>query len=97
MAANNRFLFIGTNKSPDAVEVQKSTFSITQIGGFSPPINVSAITVDQYGYVTITFGSFNSTDNAFFVLGPDGRGREDGGGAPFMLNTVQAVLPSTLP
>jgi hypothetical protein len=96
MAANNKFLFIGTNKSPEAVEVQKGTFSITQIGGFSPPINVSAITADQYGYVTVQFGSFSTGENGFVVLGPDGGGREDGGGAAFMLNTVQAVLPSTL-
>jgi hypothetical protein len=93
MAANNKFLFIGTNQSPQAVEIQKGTFSITQVGGFSPPINVSAITADQYGYVTITFGSFSSGDNGFVVLGPKGELEEDGGGASFMLNTVQAVLP----
>jgi hypothetical protein len=97
MAANNKFLFIGTNQSPQAVEIQKGTFSITQVGGFSPPINVSAITADQYGYVTVQFGSFSTGENGFVVLGPDGGGREDGGGAAFMLNTVQAVLPSTLP
>lgn len=96
MAANNKFLFIGTNKSSHAVEVQKGTFGITQIGGFSPPINVSAITPDRYGCVTITFGIFSGGENGFVVLGPDGGGREDGGGASFMLNTVQAVLPSTL-
>ena len=96
MAGNNKFLFIGTNNSPEAVEIQKSTFSITQIGGFSPPINVSAITADPYGYVTVQFGSFSTGENGFVVLGPDGGGREDGGGAAFMLSTVQAVLPSTL-
>jgi hypothetical protein len=98
MAANNKFLFIGTNRSPQAVEVQKGTFSITETaGGFSPPINVSAITADKYGYVTVTFGSFNpSKENGFIVFGSDGRAREIGGGASFMLNTVQAVLLSTL-
>jgi len=96
MAANNKFLFIGTNRSPQGVELDKRTFSITRVGGFSPPINVSAITADKYGYVTMTFGKFNDIENGFVVFGPDGGFREDGGGADFMLNTVQAVLPSTL-
>ncbi len=97
MAANNKFLFIGTNQTPNGLEVQKVTFAITEIGGFSPPINVTAITADKYGYVTLTFGSFSGGENGFVVIGPDGFGREDGGGASFMLNTVQAILPSTLP
>lgn len=67
---------------------------MTQIGGFSPPINAATIASDQYGYITITFGSF-SGDSGFVVLGPNGTEQEDGGGADFMLNTVQAVLPST--
>jgi hypothetical protein len=95
MAANSKFLFIGTNKSPEAVEIQKGTFTMSQFGGFSPPINVAGITADPYGYVTITFGSFNTSSNGFIVFNPEGAAVEDGGGAPFMLNTVQAVLPST--
>jgi hypothetical protein len=95
MAANKQFLFIGTNRTPDAVEINKRTFSVVQLGGFSPPINVFAITADQYGYVTISFGSFNGFDTAFIVIGPDGTEQEVGGGSQFMLNTVQAVLPST--
>jgi hypothetical protein len=96
MAANKQFLFIGTTRSPQGVEINKRTFSVTQVGGFSPPINVSAITADQYGYVTMSFGSFNGGSNGFYVFGPDGSVQEDGGGSEFMLNTVQAVLPSTL-
>jgi hypothetical protein len=96
MAANNQFLFIGTNRSPQGVEINKRTFSVTQSGEFSPPINVSAITADQYGYVTMSFGSFNSGNSGFIVFGPDGTAQEDGGGSQFTLNTVQAVLPSTL-
>jgi hypothetical protein len=96
MAANKEFLFIGTNRSSQAVEMDKRTFSVTQVGGFTPPINVSAITADQYGYVTVSFGSFNGGDTGFVVFGPDGGVEEDGGGSQFMLNTVQAVLPSML-
>jgi hypothetical protein len=97
MAANNRFLFIGTDQSPQAVEVNKSTLSVAAVGGFSPPLNVTAITADKYGYVTVTQGNFFSGGNGFYVFGPDGFGREDGGGAEFMLNTVNAVSTSTLP
>lgn len=96
MAANNNFIFMGTNQSPNAVRLQKSNFAIAQSGGFSPPLNVAAITANKYGYITVTFGNFE-TDNANIVFGPDGNTRGDGGGAGFMLSTDQAVLPSTLP
>ncbi len=97
MAANSKFLFIGTNQSPQAVEVKKSNFSLTQIGGFSPPINVTAITANSRGYVTVSFGGFSNGENGNYEFGPDGQGEGDGGGASFMLNTVAAVLPATLP
>jgi hypothetical protein len=97
MAANNRFLFIGTDQSPQAVEVNKSTLSVAAVGGFSPPLNVTAITADKYGYVTVTQGNFFTGFNGFYVFGPDGSGKADGGGADFMLNTVNAVSTSTLP
>jgi hypothetical protein len=96
MAANKKFLFVGTNQSPNAVEINKRTFSMVPLGGFSPPINVSAITADLYGYVTLSYGSFTGFDTAFIVVDPNGNAAEDGGGSEFMLNTVQAVLPSTL-
>lgn len=92
MAANNKFLFIGTNQgaSPFAVEVQKGTYVITPIGA----VGVSAITANKYGYVTVTFGS--GASSSFHVFGPDGSSNhEEGGGTNFMLNTIQAALPST--
>ena len=99
MAANTKFLFIGTNQSTQAVRLQKSNFAIVQSGNFSPPIPVTAITADKYGYVTVTFGKFSGfdVDNGMIVYGPDGSVREDGGGASFMLSTDQAVLPTTFP
>jgi hypothetical protein len=96
MAANRGHLYIGTNKSPQAVAVLKKTLAFTQIGGFSPPVNVSSITADDYGFVTVTFGSFNGTNNGFYVFGPDGSGQGDGGGASFTVGTAQAVRPPTL-
>src|SRR5438876_5811189 len=91
MAANKQFLFFGTRLNPEAVEINKRTFSVTQLGGFSPPINIFGITANDYGYVTLSFGKFNSSNTAFIVIGPDGSDVEDGVGSQFMLNTDQAI------
>jgi hypothetical protein len=92
MAANKQFLFIGTDQSPSAVQINKRTFSVTKLGGFTPPINVFGIFGDEYGYVTLSFGSFRTHNNDFIVVGPDGSVAEDGAVSQFMLNTIQAVL-----
>lgn len=97
MGANGLFLFIGTDQSPQAVRVQKSNLTVTQLGGFSPPINVTSITADNYGYVNVTQGDFNSGESGSSVYGPDGYEQSDGGGAEFLLNTRTAVQPSALP
>ena len=93
MAANKQFLFIGTDQSQQAVVLDKRTFSVTQLGGFSPPINVFAILVNQYGYATLSFGSFRGGGNkAFIVAGPDGSDEEEGDETQFMLDTVMGLL-----
>jgi len=99
MAANTKSLFIGTNQSTHAVRLQKSNFAVVESGSFTPPIPVTAITADKYGYVTVTFGAFSGFDveNGSTVYGPDGSVQQDGSGASFMLSTDQAVLPTTFP
>jgi hypothetical protein len=99
MAANAKFLFIGTNASIQSVSVQKNNFAIVQSGSFTPPIPVTAITADEYGYVTVTFGDFSGFDveNGEIVYGPDGAAEQSGGGAAFTLGTQQAVLPTSFP
>src|SRR5215470_6468223 len=92
LAANKQFLFIGTDQSQQAVVLDKRTFSVTQLGGFSPPINVFGIFANQYGYVTLTFGPFRGgTSNKFIVAGPDGSDKEDGDGTQVMLDTVMGL------
>ena len=92
MAANTQFLFLGTDQSPQAVELDKRTFSITQLGGFTPPINVFAILANQYGYATLSFGNFRGGGNkAFLVAGPDGSDEEEGDETQFMLDTVMGL------
>jgi len=97
MAANSGFLFIGTDQSPQAVRVQKSNLSTTLVGGFSPPINVTSITSDKYGYVTVTFGGFTGGEDGFYTFGPNGQSEGDGGGAWFMLSTDTGLSTSSLP
>jgi hypothetical protein len=92
MAANDGFIFVGTDASPNAVKVNKLTYSLTQLGGFSPPLPVTAITANDYGYVTVTQEAATQ-GSAFSVYGPNGMLQEDGGGAPFIPNTKNAYLP----
>jgi hypothetical protein len=96
MAANNGFLFIGTDQSPTAMRVQKGTFALTQTGGFEPPITVSSITADAYGYITIAFGSFTSGHGEQIVIRPNGDFASDGGPASFTLNSMNGVSTATL-
>jgi hypothetical protein len=91
MAANAKFLFIGTDQSELAAMVQKSNLAVTQVGDIDAP-GVTSITSDQYGYVTVTLGS-----SGFTVFGPNGEAEEDGGGGDFMLGTIQALPFATLP
>ena len=90
IAGNPGSVIVGTDQTTNAEVISKSDYSIFSAGGFSPPLNVSQVTVDHYGYASITYGG-NSGDNAFIQLGPTGSGEGDGGGADFMLGTVQAL------
>jgi hypothetical protein len=92
MAANDGFIFVGTDASPNAVRVNKLTYSLTKLGGFSPPLPVTAITANDYGYVTVTQEAATQ-GSGFSVYGPNGMLQEDGGGARFIPNTTNAYLP----
>jgi hypothetical protein len=89
MAANDGFIFVGTNASPNAFKVNKLTYSLTRAGAFSLP--VTAITANDYGYVTVTQEAATQ-GSGFSVYGPNGMLQEDGGGAPFIPNTTNAYL-----
>ncbi len=97
MAANPKFLFIGTDQGEQAVMVQKSNLAVTKVGVYIIGPNVTAITADQYGYVTVTQGDFTTFPNGFTVFGPTGAEQEDGGGADFMLSTTAGVTTANLP
>jgi hypothetical protein len=95
MAANSGYLFIGTNLSQEAVRVQKTGLSTASIGGFSPSLNVSSITANKYGYVTVNFGSAGNP-GGFYAFGPNGSAVEDGGGNDNVVDTTNAISIANL-
>jgi len=92
MGANAKFLYIGTNQDQLAVQVQKGNFAITQFSEVSGPYNVTSITADQYGFVTVTWGH----GAGFDVIDKNGQAQLGGGGDSFMLNTSVATIPSAV-
>jgi hypothetical protein len=88
MAANSRFLFIGTDGGDTPVRVTKSNLHLQRLTDFSG--GTLSITSDEYGYVSV------EQAGAFTVYGPNGALQEDGGGDQFMLGTTQAMPGSAL-
>jgi len=91
MAQNPSYVYAATNQSTTAAAINKMTFSVSSAGITEG--NVTAITADSYGYVTIRQGSGFSA--GFTVYGPNGQEEEDGGGSSFMINPIDAVFPSS--
>jgi hypothetical protein len=92
MAANNGFLFIGSDfigtRENTPVRVRKGNLHVTKLNEFQG--GTLAITADQYGYVSV------EQPDAFTVYGPNGEPEEDGGGDQFMLGTTQAMPGAVL-
>ena len=85
VGANRGYLLIGTSMSNIPVEVTKITHVVTPMNIISQvPVSITA---DNYGFITVT------SENGFFVVGPNGQLQEDGGGAPFTVNEIMGVEP----
>jgi hypothetical protein len=87
VAANAKYLFIGTNQSGIVAEIEKKNLTIKQLGGSVPP--VAAITADEYGYVAITW----LDSGGFGLYSPTGNPLEGGGESSFLLDTTQGITP----
>jgi hypothetical protein len=87
MAGNGAAVYAGTTKDTVAVSINKDTFEVNTVGGFSPPANLTGITADERGYVSIQF------TEGFYLIGPDGGGVEDGGGAAAVVDNRNAWVP----
>lgn len=88
MAANDAFVYAATDADTVAIGIDKTSFTTGQLGGFSPPETVKSITADERGYVSLHF------QDGFYVVGPNGVGEEDGGGAADMVGTRNAWKPN---
>jgi hypothetical protein len=88
MAGNSKFIFIGTNQSSRAVEVEKSDLKYSYTLGYGE-LNVFAITSDAYGYVSVMYGDL--LNGAFFIYSPNGELELGGAGTNFMLSTTAGV------
>lgn len=90
MVANGTYLFLGTDQGPNVITVNKGTLAVNVAAGQFEP-NITAITSDGYGFVTVTWGN-----SVFGVFDPAAEGVEGGGGADFTVNTVSAVSTASL-
>jgi hypothetical protein len=89
LARNASGFYVGTNKSPAAVRVS-STFAVTTLPGFSPPIAVASITAMQGGYVTVTHKA--GALDGFYLFRNDGSLQASGGGDSFVAGTQNGVV-----
>lgn len=97
MAGNSGFVWVGTDKSTQAVRLTKGSLKLEGTGAFfsnNPPL--SSITADAYGYVTVSFGG-GSVAPGNIVFGPNGELQEDGGGTSYMLSTTTGLSTNDIP
>ena len=93
MVQNPTNVYAASNQSSDAVSINKTTYAVNTVGEVFG--NVTAITADSYGYVTINQEQNGTYGNT--VYGPNGQLEGDGGGAYFMINPIDAVNPANYP
>src|SRR5271154_1867932 len=83
--ANKGYLVIESSLTALPVVVAKKNDVVTPLTTISQI--PTSITTDNYGFVVAT------SPSGFFVVGPTGALQEDGGGAPFTVNTIQGTQP----
>ncbi|OOG56298.1 hypothetical protein B0E48_08960 [Rhodanobacter sp. C03] len=93
MASGNGFLYIGTNQGASAIQVRESNLAYASIAGSSTSGDVSSITTNAYGYVTITSTESNGSNN-FDVYGPTGFRITNDDGSDFMLGASNGISTS---
>jgi hypothetical protein len=97
MAANNGYVYIGTDQGVYADQVAKTGYAVTKIsyGSSAIPENVASITANQYGYVSINWGVPNNDSYVVFnPTAPGGGG--SGGGAQTTLSTTIGIMPTPI-
>ncbi|HSC18553.1 MAG TPA: hypothetical protein VLC74_06535 [Rhizomicrobium sp.] len=87
MAANDAFVYAATDVDTVAAGMNKATYAVSQLGGFSPPANIVSITADERGYIALHF------NEGFYIYSPAGNLEGDGGGDADMVGTRNAWVP----
>jgi hypothetical protein len=80
-----------------AAVIQTGTLASSSYGGFSPPVAVGSLTVNNYGYVSLVFGQTANPVSGFYLLNKDGEGEEDGVGAEYVVNSLVGPNAEALP
>jgi hypothetical protein len=97
LAGSGNFLYAGTGASTVAAVIQADTLASSSYGGFSPPVAVGSITVNDYGYVSLVFAHAANWDSGFYLLNKNGQGEEDGGGVEYVVSSVVGLNAEALP
>jgi len=93
IVGTNGRLYIGTNKGSSAVQVNDSSLTYASIAGALPSGNVSSITTNAYGFVTITSTESNGS-KGFNVYRPTGTFITNDDGGDFMLGASDGISTS---
>jgi len=98
MAANENYVYVGTNQDPFAVQVQRTNLTHqVQTARTSPQAQVSAITSDFYGNVTVTYGGVPNGTAGSVQFDINGNSLGTPTTNVYMLNTSAALQTSSLP
>jgi hypothetical protein len=97
LAGSGNFLYAGTSASTVAAVIETGTLTSSSYGGFSPPVAVGSITVNDYGYVSLVFAHPANWVSGFYLLNKDGQGEEDGGGVEYVVNSLVGLNAEALP
>jgi hypothetical protein len=93
LAANTKFIFVGTNQNGNVVSVTKSNLDVSTVSETSEAL--SSITANSYGDISLVYGTGEGAD--FEIITPSGKGGVAGAPASFLQNTIQGAVPSMLP
>ncbi len=97
LAGSGNFLYAGTSASTAAAIIDTGTLAASSYGGFSPPVDVGSITVNDYGYVSLVFAKASNAVSGFYLLNKDGEGEEDGGGTQYVASSLVGLNAEGLP
>jgi hypothetical protein len=97
LAGSGNYLYAGTGASTVAAVIQTGTLASSSYGGFSPPVEVGSITVNDYGYVSLVFAHASNPVSGFYLLNKEGQGEEDGGGVEYVVSSLVGVNAEALP